>query len=371
MIPSVSLVVFSVVLKPPPSQDAAIAQGIAALAFLVIGVGVVAYIAATVHQRRKRKEQREQLVAKAAPAGFVFIDKQTTNYRKWALPFSKDYYSEALNLVYKIDDEGLLNIAFVQAPAPSDSEEVAKAASPRAVYGIYVGGKIPRLSVYPDRSIFFKKGNLDLDSSEFNDTFVVEAADEKTATAFLHPEMMEYVLRKSKLHVGESMSGFHIENGWLVALGTIEDVFLGGRAYSWGSVNAHLNYLREIIELIPAWLIKDAGMELSRASGYYSPLSELFPGILNEVPKTSPTRREGSDWGNGEEDARAITANPRPAMANGALAGLIAGGVAGGLASFLMEYTLKINIVSGLGAALGALIGAGVGVAIALRLRKK
>ena len=269
------------------SQDPSAIYGKLALAAaLLVTASAVILLVRLIKNRNSRREERlMQLLSAAVPAGYKFIDYIDFNNKAWTSWASGRYGGGAYNLLHKIDDDGLPNFAFTQLRSSSEAF-IADTNEPfHAVFGIYVGGDFPSLGVRRQTTSFLKGRDLELDSSAFNDTFVVTVNDEKAATAFLHHGMMGYLLEKANISAHISIGGFHLQNGWLTTTGRVEGAYQGQNAYSWESLEAHLNYLKGIIELIPTWVVTDSDMVLRRDTADYSPLGDLFPGILSKVPR--------------------------------------------------------------------------------------
>ena len=355
-------------LAPPQDQAGAIGQAVMILAFLITGIALAVAIPAVRYQKKRRKERQNQLIVVAAAAGYGFVERQPINYRMWSLHHDQYFYSEAHDLLYKIDDSGLVNIAFFQRHNNRKSSILSEIPpSRRVLFGIYIGGDLPRLSVRRQKTPFFNGGDLDLDSSEFNDNFIVDAADERVATDFLHPGMIDYLMNAYSAKTGPRMEELHLENGWLITYEPLNDTFQGGETYSYNSVNANLNYLRGIIGHIPAWLAKDSGMTLSRPSGHYSPLAEAFPGIMHKIPNDSPARSKDAYWGIGLEQADTSSDN---GLSKTIFWGGVGGVIIGPTVGPLLLGALGVDSLFGGGLLSSIFIYGGLGVVVALGIRK-
>jgi hypothetical protein len=110
---------------------------------------------------------------------------------------------------------------------------------------------LPPLTLRHDSALrqAFGGGDLQLESEQFNERFRIECPDDRYGSAVMHPRMMECVLRNPGLE-------------WQIAGNAL--VSWGVGAFAVPDVLARLEAMRELIDLIPHFVLRDYGQPTFR-----------------------------------------------------------------------------------------------------------
>ena len=208
------------------------------LATVLVVVGLV--------QARKR---REELSTYAATRGWRYLERDDSLVHRFSgAPFGRGHDRRATNVLLGVWD-GRPMVAFdYQYDETTGTGEDRRTTTYRySVMVLNTGAVMPALSVTPQGFVSGFLGrvtnrDIELESEEFNEAFLVTSEHRKFASDVLHPRMMEVLLRRTDL-------GWRFENDSMVSVRRGQ--------HSPGEIEATLAHLDAVVDAIPEFVWRD------------------------------------------------------------------------------------------------------------------